>query len=538
MRSSWLGLAALLAVACLQEPPAPSGGSIRVRLPASPDSWNPYLTRNAASANVLDVVYPRLLEQRGAQFVPALARAWSFDATRRALDLELDPHARWSDGTPVVCADVAFTLEAQQSEQVAWPGRDSKRRIVGVECPSPKEVRFRFDTAYPDALVDAVDGPILPVAYADIPFDAWSSTSWRERVLTAGPFRLAEVVPDQRIVLERDPGYRGDAARLDTVVFLIHPDTERAAAMVASGEIDVMIGVPAARVPALENAERVRLLSLDSRSYLFLGWNQLEANAYVDDRRERVCAESCEESEADLRRLAVERPHPALTDPAVRRALTQAIDRRGLLDAVWSGRGRTLDLPLPADARIRTLDEGVAFDPEAARERLAGRELQLELIVYAGNARMVEVAEIVRANLAEVGVQLEILALPRAEFVRRAWDKQFDAVLSAWRMGSRVEPQLLFHTRAAVERGNNLIGWSRPQWDALFDEARSAVEHEQLERLWLRWQRWFLDELPYTILVEPANVMAVRSDLAGLDPSALAPFRAIDRWHLTRSQVD
>ena len=115
-----------------------SGGTLVVALPGDVDSWNPYTTHDATSAALLDLLYPRLVLERGGddgrtEFEPWLAESWEFSTDRLSLTFRLRPAARWSDGSPVTCSDVAFTHRIQIADELAWAGAFIKSRISSVE---------------------------------------------------------------------------------------------------------------------------------------------------------------------------------------------------------------------------------------------------------------------------------------------------------------------------------------------------------------------------------------------------------------------
>ncbi|HKQ61480.1 MAG TPA: ABC transporter substrate-binding protein, partial [Candidatus Polarisedimenticolaceae bacterium] len=296
-----------------------AGGTRCGRAPATPlvaalqadlDSWNPYTARDATTAGVLDLLYPRLAIETGladeaAAFRPWLASAWEFSPDRLRLTFHLRPAARWSDGTPVTCADVQFTYRAQLAEPLAWPGAFVKRRIRAVDCPDAHTAVFVFTEATPDALADANDDAIVPARYGDVPFAAWGSTRWEERAITCGPFRLAQVSAGQEAVLVRDPAWWGaPAPTLERVVLRVYPDATIAFQRWVEGELDLLPKVPPLQAAQRREQAGPLLVELPSLSYTFLSWNVLRPGAYAADRQRRGCAAGrCAEDEADIRRL-------------------------------------------------------------------------------------------------------------------------------------------------------------------------------------------------------------------------------------------
>jgi len=555
--------AMLLALACGSAPTVPTeseatgplrGGAITVALSADVDSWNPYTTHEATSAAILDLVYPRLFvetgEGRGAEgLLPWLAESWEFSDDRLTLRFHLRAAARWSDGTAVTCEDVRFTYRAQMSEELAWPGVFIKGRIRDVSCPDPRTAEFHFTAAYADQLIDANDNAIVPQRYAEIPFEDWASTAWEDRIVTCGPFRVGAVHPGQEAVLERDPDWWGASATyLDRVVLRVYPDSASAVARLIEGEVDLLVKIPPLRATDVERSATTRLIDLPSLAYTYLGWNVLEPGAYRADRRSRGCraGTQCSETDGDIRRLQATQPHPILAQADLRRALTLAIDRQDLIDGLWLGHAQTGSSPLVSANWAHDPSTALPFDPRRAAELLDeagwrdrdgdgvrerdGRPLEIGVIVNSENRLRRDVLDRVGAGLARIGVRLIPEPLPRREFVERARDKSFDAVLSGWWAGTRIEPHNLLHTHAAVNRGNNLVSWSTPDSDGLLDRGLMAPGEIESAPIWQQWQSLFREEQPLTVLYEERTLVGLGRRVHGPDPFFLNPYFNVHQW--------
>lgn len=542
------------------EPAAPvvagqPGGTVVVATLSDPDSWTPYTTRRSSTADLLDVLYPRLVREDaaapGETFEPWLAKSWSFSEDRRRLTFELRADARWSDGSPVTCDDVRFTFDVQTDEALGWAGARYKERIEGVDCPRPSVAVFRFSEAYPDQLLDANDNAIVPRAYGDVPVADWRATPWQDRLVTCGPYRVAESRPGQQVVLERDPRWwDADAVGPDRVVLRQYPDQTSAFRAFLAGDLSVLPGMTATQFDRASTEPHLRVSAVPSLSYTFIAWNVVSPDAYAADRARRDCTEGCAESADDIRRLQRRHPHPILASSAVRRALTLSIDRVDLVDGLWRGGARVTDSPIISTLWAHREQPAWRFDPAAARELLDeagwidtdgdgtrdrdGRPLRLRIATYSGHPLRVDTLERVAESLAAVGVDVEVVLAGRAEFVRNAWDRSYDGVLSGWRAGTRVEPHLLFHTEAAVDRGNNLGGWSTPESDALLERGSRASTRAEARDAWTAWQELFRKELPYTMLYEQGRWIGFSRDVVGPDPDPLNLLADLHRWRVAQ----
>ena len=226
--------------------------------------------------------------------------------------------------------------------------------------------------------------------------------------------------------------------------------------------------------------------------------------------------------------------------------MTLGIDRQDIVDGLWAGHARVGRSPVVSSTWAHLAEAGLEFSPSRAAALLeqtgwrdgdgngvrekAGTALELSAIVNADNRVRREALERVRANLATIGVRFVIEPLPRAEFVARARDKDFDAVISGWWAGTRIEPQNMLHSRAAVGRGNNLGSWSTPESDRLLDQAAAAASREEALPLWQSWQRLFLEEQPSTVLYEETRLLGLNRRVVAPSPSYLNPLQNLHEW--------
>ena len=521
----------------------------------SVDSWNPYTAEGELASPLLDLLYPRLLRETFVDgqtaFEPWLAESWQRSADGLEVTFFLRSDAWWSNGDPVTCEDVSFTFEVQRAKALAWPGAYLKKRIRSVECVGPREVRFRFSEAYPDQILDANDDAIVPVAYRRVPIEKWRATSWENLMVSCGPLTLDTAIDGQDTVLVRDERWWG-ARRMQIARLVIrsYADTDGVLRAFENEEIDFVPKVPVQywRETGTKAADRGRFVP--SFSYTFLGWNFLHPEAYLRDRRRRGCEGQayCGETRDDLLRLQREAPHPVLADRRVRRALTLAIDRQDLIDGLLRGKGRIAvspivsllwahdsrpPLPYRPDESKRLLDEaGWVLAPGDAIRSKDGRRLSIEVLVNADNTLRRQALERIAANLRLVGVLAEIRLLPRGEYIARARAKNFDAIFGGWRVGTRIEPQAILHSDAALEYGNNLGSFLDAESDALLDAASHASSREEARPLWKLWQEVFRWEQPYTMVYEEPLLFAVGRRLLEVKSTAMTPFHRLEEWVL------
>ncbi|MEM6455527.1 MAG: ABC transporter substrate-binding protein [Acidobacteriota bacterium] len=487
---------------------------------------NPLITRNTSIHSLLShyALYANLLEEQAdyhegpPSFQPRLATGYSFSDDGLTLTLPLNPDARWSDGEPITAEDVRWTWQAQMHPAIAWPYAEAKKRIRDVEAVDPHTVRIHFVERYPEQLLDAVEGPILPKhAWSELPFEQWrDSPGWfDERPVFSGPFVLERWVPNQRIVLARNPQYKLDAsAQLTRVTIRIIPDQAGQLAALRSGEIDVLEVPPPAEVAALAAAPTLEVLSYIPRQFVFLLWN-------------------------------TQRPYFA--DAAVRRALTQAIDRQAIIDGIYHGRARLTASPYPSNSWVyNEALTPLGYDLAAARAALDaagwrdsdddgvrdrdGQPFRFELLTNSDNQLRMDILVLVQNQLAQLGIDAQPRGIEFNTLVQREFAHDFDASLTSLGIATTMDLSFNFGTEF-IDGGYNWGSFSSPEVDAVLAEIKAAPDPAAAKPQHDRLQVLLQDAQPITLLYEPERVVVVRRGLSGVEPNALSTFFHLRRWH-------
>ena len=286
-----------------------------------------------------------------------------------------------------------------------------KRRIAGV---SARGDRLTIRLTRPSPTLPArVAGALSLCA---MPPDTPARPRGLERVATAGPYYVAEVAPRRRVVLRRNPGYRGPRQqRLEEIEVMIGTTPDRAVAAVDEGRADYLPQVP----PRLQ----ARLIAR-------YGPGSPDASS----GRQRYFSGSSPGVQGYL----FNPRRPLFARAEMRRAVNYAIDRRALaqhpIPTMLAARPTDQHIPsgFPGfrDAAIYPLGR-----PDlAAARRLAGDGRHRGVFYTCNIPECLEQAEIVRRNLAAIGIDLEIRRFPFGTIFARVKnpDEPFDLALTGW----------------------------------------------------------------------------------------------------------
>ena len=475
------------------------------------------------TGEILTVMFPYLMKEQPdyaehpPTFAPQLARSWEWSPDHLTLTVHLRPDLVWSDGEPLTAEDVRWTWQAQIDPDVAWSYANSKAAITAVEGVDPTTVRYRFREVSATQLTDANEGGILPRhIWSKLPFAQWRQNGdwFREHLVVAGAYRLESWKPAQELVLARNERYfEPGLPRLDRVVFRILPDSTTHTDQLLAGNVDFAFGLPAVAAPRVAAAPNARLLVFDNRQYDFIAWN--------------------------VRR-------PLFADPEVRRALTQAIDRQALVDALWRGYARVASGPIPAnlwahDAALQPWP----FDPAAAKKILAdkgwidhdgdgvldrgGQPFAFDLTTNSGNQTRADAVVMMQAQLRRIGVDARPRLLEINSLTEKNMAHDFDATFSGWAIDTSLDVRFAFHS-AEYDGGYNWGGYANPEVDRLIEEIHRQGDPAAAKPMFDRLQAILHQEQPYTFLWETKRLAGVSSRLHDVRPNALATFFNLHEW--------
>ncbi|MFC5885975.1 ABC transporter family substrate-binding protein [Kitasatospora sp. CM 4170] len=472
------------------------GGTLRWALDAVPATLNVYQgAATADSALLAHALYPALFrpDEHG-RLVADPDYLESAESTPpgqlpQVVTYRLNPHAVWSDGTPLSAADFAAQRAALSGLDPAYgAARPAGYGAVDSITPGagPHEVRVAFRQPY--AEWRSLFGPLYPAAETATPA-AFNRPLAGGPHLTAGPFRLTGYDPAGGLATaERNPLWWAERPKADRIDFLAVPAGQRLDAL-DQDRLDIApVTAAVDRAPAAPGTSADRARAADE------ALRRVESLPGVTVHRA---------SAPSLTQLTLNAAREPLTDPSVRLALTRAVDRRRIAEAALAPLGLA-GAPLGshllagdqdgyrdnADA-IDRADPGRLLDA-AGWKRPAhggtrtrdGRELALSLLLPADSAIARRTADALTADLAGAGIAVRATAVPADTFVPghlAAGD--YDLALFSWPAGpSPAVDQRPVYAKprpgadGSPEAGSNYGRAGTEEIDRLFDRAAAELD--------------------------------------------------------------
>lgn len=415
----------------LVSPGVQTGGVLRVAAypidsldPAVAYTLGSWMVGYATCAGLFN--YPDSPAPAGSRLEPEVAAALPVrSADGKSYTFTIRPGFRFSppSNAPVTAQTFRFSIERALSPGIpAGPARNFAGDIVGVQAYEAGKAKHisgisvrgdtltvRLTRASPDILSRLA----LPL-FCAVPPGTPVEAKGVNKVSSAGPYYVASYTPGQGAVLKRNPNYGGSRPHaLDEIDYSVGIGAAQSAKEVEAGTIDfaVVDGLPAGQLASL--ASRYGTGSPAARA----GGQQFYVHALLG-------AEN----------LYLNTSRPLFANADLRKAVNYALDRRAIAEAYGSFVQPTdqyLQPGIPGfrDAHIfpLTLD--------LAQARRLARGHGGHAVLYTGaTPAFRKVAQLIQAELAPIGISVEIKALPHDEVFNRAGirGEPFDMALNAW----------------------------------------------------------------------------------------------------------
>jgi peptide/nickel transport system substrate-binding protein len=441
------------------------------------------------------------------QPVPRLA-SWEWREGRTALRLHLRRDVTWHDGVPTTARDVAWTLDRARAPAVAYPRAGDLRGLTSVTVPDSFTVDLSFDApqpVFPDVLTDLA---ILPAhLLSEVPIEGLRAAAFNRAPVGNGPFEFVAYRPSQRWEFRRradfPPALGTPAIERFVVVVVDEPATKLAA--LTSGELDVA-GISPAHTGFVRDNPALRVVDYPIALSYGVVFN--------------------------LRRAPFD-------DPRVRRALSRAVDRQGIIDGYLYGFGTPAAGPVhpehPWYARIAPVPH--APGEAAALLDAAGlpagpdgrRGLAFDLLTVGSGDLALE--QMLAAQWRAVGVTVRIRRVELATFLAVAQGpaRDFDALVTGI-------PGVLSLGHVAALYGADgplaYAGYAPPDLRQAFERVRRATSEPALADAWRAVQVTIAQGEPTAWLYHARGVQGVSRRLEGLRMDLRGELAGIAGWRV------
>jgi peptide/nickel transport system substrate-binding protein len=434
----------------------------------------------AAPTTIREVTWLNLYEglvrlDENGHVLPLLASSWSIADDGLTYTFKLQPGVKFHDGTPFDSSIVKFSLDRARAADSTNAQKQFFEPIDHVETPDALTAVIKLK--HPTGLF------LYWLAWGDsIMVSPQSVSTNKTHPIGTGPFRFKQWVQGDRILLERNPDYwQKGKPKLDAVTFRFIGDPQAQAAALRAGDVDSF--------PEFSAAELFGEFQKDGRFATRIGATPNKLVAGMNSARK------------------------PFDDVRVRRALMMAIDRKAVMNGVYSGLGTLIGSHYaPSDEGYVDLTGVLPYDPEKSKKLLAQAgyargftfTMKVPQMSYATRA-----AQVMQGMFADVGVTMNIVP---SEFPAKWIQEVFTNTDYDMTIIDHAEPMDI----DIYARPKYYFNYHNPKFNMIVAQALASSDETKRDKLMGEAQRILAEEVPALYLFDLPFLNVQNAKLKGM----------------------
>lgn len=489
---------------------------LTVAVSQSVDSLSPFLSQRLVSTSLHRLIYEYLTnyDPKDAHAVPGFATAWKPSASKLTWTFTIRDNSKWSDGVQATAEDAAWTFNKMMTDENAATANGSfTANFKKVTAPDPETLVIELKK--PQATMTALDVPIVPKHIWEKVGDFSTFNNDKQfPIVGNGPFIVTDYKVDQYVRLKPNKDFWRGAPKFDELLLKYYKDGDAAVAALQKGEVSFASGLTPAQAAALKSADNIKVNDAPGRRFYALATNP---GARSKDGTK------------------FGNGHPALLDPAVRKALFQAVDRKAIIDRVFQGHAVEGQGYIPprfgAYFWQPSESQRIAYDPAAAARTLDtagykktgdgkrigkdGRPLDFRILCHATDPNDKAIGKYLQEWWGRLGIGLKVECLDNVSDPWLAGD--YDLAFDGWSVNPDPDYVLSIHTCDALPATPKDSGATDnficdKEYDGLY--AQQAVEYDASKRAELvkQMESRLYDTGYMNVMAYPNAVEAYRTD--------------------------
>ena len=461
--------------------------TLRIGLAEDPDVLDPTLARSFVGRIVFSALCDKLLDiDEKLNPVPQLATSFQWAADNKSLTLKLRSGVTFHDGEKFDAAAVKFNIERHKT----LAGSNRRGELAPVTTVDViDELTARINLSAPfspllTVLADRAGMMVSPKAAQANP------TAFGAKPVCSGPFKFAERVAQDRIVLERFPNYWNKAQiHFDKVVYLPIVDATVRLANLRSGQLDLIERVAPSDVASIKKDSKLSMSRITE-----LGYQGITINTRKGDGS-----------------------NPLAQDRRVREALELSLDRAGIVQVAMDGEA------IPGNQWVPPTNQFYAKNVPIPKRDVARAKALLKeagipnptfTLMTPTTSDGQRVAQVVQAMAKEAGFNVKIQSTEFATSLNLADKGQFDAYVLAW--SGRADPDGNLFSFYGCKQPLNYSGECRPLWDDLLNRSRNTLDTSGRIKVFATLAAEAAQEIPIVYLYHRNWLWAHNKKLTGL----------------------
>ncbi len=444
---------------------------VNIAVPIEIVDLDPFGVQDVHSMRVRDQVFETLFAVNSSgQIIPELALSFT-NINDTTIQMTLRSNVLFHDGEKFTAEDVKYSfdraLETASHQSILDP-------VKVVTVVSPYVIRITLKDPY---------APIQMLLSSSVAFivSKKAAEAGNPQIGT-GPFTLSEWNKGQNLILEKFYDYWGEKAKVDKINLKIVPEALVRMIAVETGEIDIAYDIDYIEKQRVLDTPELRFGEATIPRIEYLGF---QTSKYPFD------------------------------NILLRQAISYALDIPGILNTALSGAGeQAYSLSIPGIGHTKA--SLVQQDKEKAKQLLkeSGLPVGTKISILAIEGVRKGMAEVIQANLKEIGIDLEINIVEWAKYAQQMYAVDTGMFLGGW--GNEPDADLfysVFFNTASKGPGGNFTGYSDIDMDILLEKARKEQDTIKRQEYYDQIHNKSIEERVMIPLYYPINTIVYRTNI-------------------------
>ena len=452
---------------------------------SDPRGLDPAIVDDGESAKPMCQMYEGLLKfsDSTTEVEPCLAESWDISEDGLTYTFHLRQGVKFHDGTDFNAEAVKFNVDRQtinKTENMNY-GDFVYGDVESCNVVDEYTVEFKMkkaSTPFLNNLAMSLGAPIVsPTACEQY------DNNLNEHPCGTGPYKFVRWDRSEAVVMERNEDYWGEPGVAKEIVFRTITDNSARVVALTNGEVDIIDGIDANVVEQITAAGCV-LNQVEGMNINYLAYNT-----------------------------------DVLSDPEVRKALSQAINVPELVQSLYRGYASEATTILPSFVPGYSSDvQQVAYDPEAAAATLAEKGVtEIYMVAYTNprpynTATGQTLAEAIQGYWDKVGVKCTIDAYDWTTYIDKCNTGDFDVCLFGW-TGDNGDPDNFLNLLANEDIGINVAHYDDEEYKSMLAEAVSLPNGDERNALYAEMEQKLADECIWRPISHQENLSAYLSNV-------------------------
>lgn len=499
------------------EPPKPAFGETLKITARNPETLNPLLNEDRSIDQVLKLVFESLYTiDENLKPIPNLVDNFEYSSTSGYATIYLKDNITFHNGELLTAYDVQYSIQLLQDAKDTVIYKHNVDNIQRTSVVDDYTIKVYYKQPYAFSQYDLVF-PIISKAYA-------MSEDYNELKPTGtGPYKFVSFVSMKNLELTaNNEWFKGDVYIQD-IECTITRDLNAENTAFNQKLID-LINPTKFDWLQYSDASDTRMMEYTSNYYEFIGFNF--NSQYLNNKE-------------------------------IRQGIAFAIDKENIAKNQFLNHVVLTDYPIHPESWLMEADESSAYEYNVdSATSLLGKwfedtdedgfydkgnngeaeteKVTLRLLVNNMNRSRINTANLIKENLEAIGLSIEIDAVEQTMFYDKLSAKDYDMVLSGFKLSPTPDYTALFHS-TNIEENMNFISFDNEYMDAILESIYRSSTGDELYNNIQEFKSIFIDELPYYSLYFMNSAIITNDDIYGdFNPSTDNSFDGIENIFISR----